>query len=202
LEIGGDWFEVITEPPGRVSVVVGDVVGHSLPAAAAMGQLAAAARALACTGQNPAHLIASLDLVAERTPDAVMTSLACATLHTDDGCLRYSCAGHPPPCLRRPDGKAVLLEGGRRAPLAVRTSEEPVEDSIILPPGSAVLFYTDGLVERRTIPLDQRFDELLAVMEAVDPHDPEAACDLLVGTLIGDEQHEDDVAMVLLTIDR
>ncbi len=201
LEVGGDWYEMIHDERGTATVVIGDVVGHSLAAAAAMGQLAAAARALACAGHSPSELIESLDLVANRTPDAMMTTIACATLDAATGQLRYSSAGHPPPCLRQPDGTTVLLDGARSTPLAVQSPESRLEESTVLVPGSLVVFYTDGLVERRDRSIDERLSELERVVEGLDAHDPDGACDRIVAAMLGKDRHDDDVAILVLALD-
>jgi serine phosphatase RsbU (regulator of sigma subunit) len=161
LEVGGDWYDAFTLDGDRVAVVVGDVVGRGLAAAAAMGQLRSAVRALATTDAGPAALLEHLDRFVDGFPAAQTATLAYAELDLRDGRLRYACAGHPPPVVVEPDGRPTLLWGGRSAPLGaqihVATREEAATD---LAPGSRLALYPDGLVERRDRPLDDGLDGL------------------------------------------
>jgi serine phosphatase RsbU (regulator of sigma subunit) len=199
LDVGGDWYDLISSPDETsATMIIGDVVGHSLQAAAAMGKLAAAARALAHAGLGPAAMLDVLDRIAEHTPDATMTTMLCAWLCPASGELRYSSAGHPPAALVDPAGGVRLLDGGRGLPLAVpapsprRDAVEQVADRSLL------CLYTDGLVERRTEPIDLGLARLQRVLAEVDPSDPAAVCDHLTASMIDEDGHDDDVALLCL----
>ncbi len=201
LEIGGDWFELVPTDEGRAATaIIGDVVGHSLQAAAAMGKLAAAARALGYARLEPGALLDVLDLVAQHTPDAMMTTMACAVVRVDLAVVDYSVAGHPPPLLLDPDTGVRRLDGGRGRPLAIppfgarRTCREQVVD------GSMLLLYTDGLVERRGESIDVGLDRLAAVFADAAGLDPDAACDLVIDRMLGAGGNADDVAMLCVCI--
>ena len=107
LEVGGDWYDVFRLGDTTLALVVGDVVGHGLDAAVAMGQLRGAVRALAPTG-SPSHVLDALDLFVEQVPQGAMATLAYAELDLEDGRLTYACAGHPPPLLLGSDGGRLL----------------------------------------------------------------------------------------------
>jgi serine phosphatase RsbU (regulator of sigma subunit)/integral membrane sensor domain MASE1 len=199
LEIGGDWYELLTTDENAATVIIGDVVGHNLSAAAAMGKLSAAARALAFAGHGPADVVHGLDLVAERTDNAMMTTMVCAALNSEDLRLHYCSAGHPPPLLRRADGVVVDLDQGRGTPLAV-ASDSRCEGSIALEAGALVVFYTDGLIDRRGTTIDEQLDQLRATLRGLDDNDPEAACEAVVATMLQDLEHADDVAILCLSV--
>ena len=201
LEVGGDWYDVIIDEQRRTAtIVIGDVVGHSLAAAAAMGNLASASRALAYAGHAPADLVDCLDVIAANTANAPMTSMACARLDLQTGSLRYSLAGHPPPLLRGPDGAVIRLDEALSTPLAVSRQGPRPEGCVNVPPGTSVLFYTDGLIEQRRSSLDERIAQLETAFVDADPRDPGAVCDALVRSMLATAPHEDDVALVCLTL--
>ena len=96
LEVGGDWYDIVDLPDGRIGIVVGDAVGHGLPAATVMGQLRSACRALLLQQQSPAQALTALDRFTERIPGAACSTVVCGVLDPDTGRLIYSSAGHPP----------------------------------------------------------------------------------------------------------
>ena len=161
-EAGGDFYDAYPLDGNRLALVVGDVVGRGIHAAATMGQLRSAARALAPTSAGPADLLSRLDRFVESVPAATCSTVATAVLDLRTGTLTYACAGHPPPMLLEPDGSASTLWGGRSLPLGVTPHLERDEATIEMAPGSRLLLYTDGLVERRDVSLGRRFDELAA----------------------------------------
>jgi len=119
LEVGGDWYDVVDLPGGRYGVVVGDVVGRGLPAAAVMGQLRSAGRALLLESRSPAHVLTALDRFAALVPGAAVSTVFCAVIDPEGKTLRYSSAGHPPAILVQDDGSSRLLEEAASLPLAV-----------------------------------------------------------------------------------
>ncbi|BAJ26328.1 SpoIIE family protein phosphatase [Kitasatospora setae] len=149
LEVGGDWYDTVPLPDGRIGVIVGDCVGRGLAAAGVMGQLRSACRALLLQDHSPSRTLSALDAFAAALPGAVCSTVFCGVLDPASGELRYSSAGHPPGVLVLADGGTELLEGGRALPLAVRIGRPRPEAAAVLPGGSTLLLYTDGLVERR-----------------------------------------------------
>jgi serine phosphatase RsbU (regulator of sigma subunit)/integral membrane sensor domain MASE1 len=200
LEVGGDWYELISSPEGVATVVIGDVVGHSVHAAAAMGKLAAAAKALGYAGNGPAELVRCLDQVAAHTPDAMMTTMVCADVDPGSGIVTYANAGHPPPLLRDPEGKVTDLDGALGAPLAVSDGDR-LDETIVVRPRSLVVFYTDGLIERRDAAIDDRLDLLRETLEGLADDDPVRACSTIVEAMLGERAHDDDVALLCVAFD-
>src|SRR5512142_1723356 len=119
-----------------------------------MGQLRSACRALLLQDASAAQTLSAMDRFAALIPGAICSTVFCGILDRDAGRLTYSSAGHPPGILALPDGRTQLLEDGRSFPLAVRPEIERAEASCAVPARSALLLYTDGLVERRRRPMD------------------------------------------------
>ncbi|WP_319462347.1 SpoIIE family protein phosphatase [Micromonospora sp. RTP1Z1] len=149
LEVGGDWYDVVPLPGDLFGVVVGDCVGRGLSAATVMGQLRSACRAMLLQAKSPAEVLSALDGFARLIPGGACTTLFCAIIDCAGGEVRYSSAGHPPGILMHPDGAAELLDGARSVPLASVAVDRRPEAVAPVRPGSTLLLYTDGLVERR-----------------------------------------------------
>jgi serine phosphatase RsbU (regulator of sigma subunit)/anti-sigma regulatory factor (Ser/Thr protein kinase) len=198
LEAGGDWYDIMALPGGRVGVVVGDVVGRGVEAAAAMGQLQSALRAFALEGDAPSAVLERLFRFAARTPLTSMATVAYAVLDPADGRLRYSCAGHPPPLLVRADGTAAYLEGGRGLPLGVDERADQPEDEARVDPGDMLLLYSDGLVERRRESLDAGLARLELAAREVVAEPAERVCERILTAVFPDGPPADDVALLLL----
>jgi PAS domain S-box-containing protein len=167
LEVGGDFYDAVHLDDHRVMLIVGDVVGHGLQAAVAMGQLRSAAQALA-SSHNPAGLLTALDRFVANNEQARFATVACVLLDPIRGEIRFSLAGHPPPMVRRQDGTIIQLAEPRGAPLGT-TGRARREGRVAMAGPSLVVLYTDGLIERRnesiSVGLD-RLAEALAVIEA------------------------------------
>lgn len=160
LEVGGDWYDTVALPGGRIGIVVGDCVGRGLEAASVMGQLRSACRALMLQDPSPAQTLMALDQFAASVPGALCTTVFCGVLDPGTGELTYSSAGHPPGILAPPDGSTRLLDAGRSLPLAVRPGRQRPEAACTLPARATLLLYTDGLVERRRRPLSAGIDQV------------------------------------------
>ena len=143
---GGDWFDAIPLAGGSVALIVGDVVGHGVAAAAAMGQLRAVLAELLAAEADLGHVLARADAFAARTRTLRAATLALAVLDPAAGTLRYTTCGHPPPLVIGIDGAARYLEGTGTGPLG--TGSPPVLATSALALGELVLLYSDGLVER------------------------------------------------------
>ena len=193
--VGGDWYDLITLPAGRSGVIVGDVMGHGLEAAAVMAQLRAAAHALAQLDLEPAELLGSLDQVTTtlRRPCWPRACTRSSTRPASPAPL--SAAGHLPPVLAVPDGTTRVpdLPGGQ----SLGSARVYGQARINFPPGAIVALSTDGLVETRT----RSFDQGILALRSVLPGGPgqlDAACDRLISSLA--ERFEDDVTVVLARI--
>ncbi|PRY39578.1 SpoIIE family protein phosphatase [Umezawaea tangerina] len=197
LEIGGDWYDTVPLPDGRIGIVVGDCVGRGLKAAAVMGQLRSACRALLLQQTGPASTLMALDHFAAGLPGALCTTVFCGILDPETGRLTYSSAGHPPAILASPDGTTRLLDEAGSTPLAVRPGAQRPEAECHLPARATLLMYTDGLVERRRRPLTAGIDE---AGEAVQAGRDTALDDLateVMDRLAPTGGYDDDVALLL-----
>jgi serine phosphatase RsbU (regulator of sigma subunit) len=198
LEVGGDWYDAFWLDDGAaLGLVVGDVVGRGIEAAATMGQLRSAVRALASTGMAPARVLDALDRYVSRLGVGEMTTLVYAQLALDSGLLRYACAGHPPPMVVAPGQPPQLLWEGRSLPLDAHAGAPPAREEATHPlgPGATVLLYTDGLVERRSRPPDEGMDALLAAV-AAHRGDQLSAFPAAVAQALHDPGHADDVCLL------
>ncbi|WP_245650745.1 SpoIIE family protein phosphatase [Nocardia harenae] len=197
LEIGGDWYDVVPLRDGTIGVVVGDCVGRGLSAAVVMGQLRTAARALLLRGAGPAQLLAELDTVAARIPGAMCTTVCAAVLDPVRGVLRYSSAGHMPPILADVGEVGRLLEGGRAVPLATFDMPRRPEATTALPPGATLVLFTDGLVERKGVDIDDSFAQIADVLAGTPGRLPREVADAVLSRLRPAAGYDDDVAMVV-----
>jgi serine phosphatase RsbU (regulator of sigma subunit) len=196
LEVGGDWYDVVDLPDGGYGVVVGDVVGRGLSAAAVMGQLRSAARALLLESRSPAHVLSALDRFAALVPGAAVSTAFCGVIDPRAGTLRYSSAGHPPAILVDAGGGWRLLEEAGSLPLVVAPTLDRPEAQVVLPAGSTLLLYTDGLVERRGEAIDEGIVRTVEVLTQGRHLDPAGLSGLLTERLLGDAP-DDDVAFLL-----
>jgi serine phosphatase RsbU (regulator of sigma subunit) len=199
LSVGGDWYDVTDIGDGRVAVAVGDVVGHGLVAASVMGQLRSALAALTVADVGPPQALAALDQIARHNPNATASTAVKVVLDPHLGFAAYSSAGHLPPLLLHPDGTIEALDAALGPPLAVtETIERRPLGTATLAPGSTLLLYTDGLVERRGEDLDVGIDRLRRVLAEHASLDVEELADLLLDELTAEDGLRDDVALVLL----
>jgi PAS domain S-box-containing protein len=192
--IGGDWYDALERADGRVALVVGDVVGHGLRAAAIMGQLRNAFRAYGIAEGQPAEVMARVNRLVMSGEEEVMATALYLVLDRETGEVTFASAGHPPPLILGDDGTR-FLEGGRSVPIGAVDPGVFREATAVLPRGAALLLYTDGLVERRGEPLENRLD---ALADAADRADPglEGLCDVVLAGVLGDSRPADDVALL------
>ena len=192
--IGGDWYDAVLLPGGQMTLIVGDVVGHGLEAAVAMGQMRSAARALA-QDHGPAALLEALDRFLCSTVKEPLATAAVVVIDPAQRTLRYCLAGHPPPLLRGPDGTVSLLDEATGVLLGLETHNRP-EEVVTYAPGSSVVLFTDGLVERRDETFDTGIGRLATVLKAALPPDPASLCDALVEQSAPYNDRDDDIAIL------
>ncbi|MFI6447680.1 SpoIIE family protein phosphatase [Kitasatospora sp. NPDC050543] len=193
-EVGGDWFDVVPLSCGRVALVVGDVMGHGIRAAATMGQLRTAARTLMQLDIDPARVLRRLDDATAAFGEGQFATGVCVVFDPVDRSCTAASAGHLPPVVAGPDGSARLVTLPTGAPLGVGgVPFESVE--FTLPEDGILVLYTDGLVERRGQDLDEGIDLLRRTV--ADRRDSlEQACDAVLAAL-GTQGSEDDIAMIM-----
>jgi PAS domain S-box-containing protein len=216
VAVGGDWFDVIRLSGSRVGLVVGDVTGHGIRAAATMGQLRTAVRTLADIDLEPGELLTRLDDVVARLADEEglppdgdgITDLSATCLYAVYDPVTRRCslarAGHPPPAVVTPDGTAEFLDLPANPPLGL--GGLPFEEAETeLPEGSLLVLYTDGLIESRQRDIDTGLTAMRKVLRDVrvgaggPPHPApslESICDSLVDALLP-ERAEDDAALLV-----
>jgi serine phosphatase RsbU (regulator of sigma subunit) len=197
MQIGGDWYDVFPVDGDRTALVVGDVVGRGLEAAATMGQLRSAVRALATTGAGPGALLGSLDTYAHRHDVGRMATVAYLEIDVRHGVLRMACAGHMPPALVAPGVAAQYLLEGRSAPLDAYLAPMPrPEAEVRLPDEALLVLFTDGLVERVGRPLDEGLNTLLDQIQRLAGAAPGDVAARVAETMLVDRDVKDDVCVL------
>jgi phosphoserine phosphatase RsbU/P len=207
MHVGGDWYDAFQQPDGATLLVIGDVVGHNVDAAAAMGQVRSIVRGIAYDRQEaPARIL-------ERV-DEVLTGLHIGTLATAlmarieqpaaaavDGVhtLRWSSAGHLPPLVRRAEGRVEMLETPPEMLLGADSSRPRSDHERRIASGDTLLFYTDGLVEHGRTPIDVGLTRLVRLVEELGPLPVEALSDALLDRIVR-HHPDDDIALVAVRL--
>ncbi|GAC1529283.1 MAG: hypothetical protein NVS3B12_02340 [Acidimicrobiales bacterium] len=200
--VGGDWYDVLALSDGTTGLAIGDVMGHDLRAAAAMGQLRSVLRSYAWEGSSPALVLDRMDRLVRGLGMAdLATAIYARLVPRGDGghmSMRWANAGHLPPILLTPDRGARLLEGAGSVLIGVGPDGPRTEASVDLRPGDSVVLYTDGVIEDRRRGLD---DSLAALLRVVGAHrvadGPDALCERIL------EMHpdpDDDVAILVVQL--
>jgi Stage II sporulation protein E (SpoIIE) len=203
-QVGGDWFDVFAINDGRIGIVIGDVVGHDIVAAAAMSQIQASLRALAWQGASPKAVLDQLDALVHNFAISELVTVFYGVLDVADAdggrLLTYANAGHLPPLCRRQDGQVDDLDDASSVLLGAPSSPGAIREQaqIRLAAESTLVLFTDGLVE---VPGESLTDSLARlrsiVTTAPSGADPETLCDLLLGDL-NLHQLRDDVAVLTI----
>ncbi|MFE9029518.1 SpoIIE family protein phosphatase [Streptomyces iakyrus] len=192
-EVGGDWYDVLPLSGGRTALAVGDVMGSGIPAATAMGRLRTATSTLADLDLAPSRILTHLDKITQGL-DPYIATCVYAVYDPHHSRLDVACAGHLPPVLVRAGRPPELLDLPTGTPLGVGGG--PFETAALtMNPGDQLVLYTDGLVETRDDPIDQRLDDLLRLLSP-PRRSAEETCDLLLRQLRGPADH-DDVALLI-----
>ncbi|MFB6614626.1 SpoIIE family protein phosphatase [Streptomyces sp. NPDC056367] len=195
--VGGDWYDVHPLPSGRVLVSVGDIAGHGIDAATAMTALRGALHGLAFTGAGPGALMGWLNEVALSAPGQPTATAVCALYDPGARTVRWTTAGHLPPLLVR-EGRGRFLEPPHTVLLgALPEAAYPEEETRVLP-GDFLLFYTDGLVERRHEGLDESLAVLRRAAERLGSESTDELADQLMAEISGDT--DDDTSLVVLRV--
>jgi serine phosphatase RsbU (regulator of sigma subunit) len=204
-QVGGDWYDAVVTPSGATSLMVGDVVGHDIAAAAVMGRLQTMLRTIAWTlSEGPGAQVQRLDRAVQDLAVDAMATLVYARVEADDGTegrvLRWTNAGHPPPLLVTAEGTATFLdEGVPDLMVGVQHDTERTDNTAVLPPRSTLLLYTDGLVERRGETITAGLARLADAAQRHHGLAVDEFLDAVLGDLLGPEL-ADDVAVLAVQL--
>jgi serine phosphatase RsbU (regulator of sigma subunit) len=195
--LGGDWYDTFTLPSGHVGIVIGDVVGHGLRAAVVMGRIRSALRAYALESTDPADVLTRLDRkISVFEPQAMATAIY-AVVDPDHSSMQISVAGHPPPVIACAGEETRVLDLKADLPLGAHFGLSRHSTSVPLKPGELVVFYTDGLIERRDEPLDVSIEKLRGITTCGPA---ESTCMGIMAEMLGDDPADDDVALLAIRL--
>jgi sigma-B regulation protein RsbU (phosphoserine phosphatase) len=192
--VGGDWYDTFVLPSGELGLVVGDVAGSGLPAAVVMGRMRSALRAYALESPDPADVLAKLDRKMQHFEPGALATVLYAVLDRTLDRVRVSCAGHLPPVVAVPGQPSEHAEVHADLMIGVMPGVERQAASVKIPPGGLLALYTDGLVERREIPLE---DGLSHLKNVIRPAPPDVVCSAVMGAMVGTERTRDDIALLV-----
>ena len=201
--VGGDWYDAVLLPDGATTLVIGDVTGHDIAAAAHMGQLRGLLRAFAYDRiEPPAEVVGRLDRAVDGLHVDALATLVLARIEqteedTEQGLrrLRWTNAGHPPPILLHPDGRTEVLETRPELLIGVRPDARRSDHTHVLAPGTTLLLYTDGLIEHRGSDLDQGITDLRRTLTGCLDCTLEELLDHVLAELVGNSP-QDDCALI------
>ncbi|GAA3381999.1 PP2C family protein-serine/threonine phosphatase [Cryptosporangium minutisporangium] len=202
-QVGGDWYDAFLLPDGRLTVAVGDVTGHDRDAAAAMAQLRNLLRGISYTLRHfPSRVLVGLDDTLHGLGVSAFATVVLAHVDREGPQgrreVRWSNAGHPPPVLLAPDGTARLLSTRPELLVGVHTTAPRTDHTIVLEPGSSLVFYTDGLVERRGQALDDGLTHLVEALVGRQDLSADQLCEHLLGSF--GATSEDDVVLAVVRV--
>jgi serine phosphatase RsbU (regulator of sigma subunit) len=194
--VGGDWYDMFVLPSGRVFVTVGDVVGKGLRAAVVMGRLRSSLRAYGFSDElDPGAVLDQVDRQLQHFEPGQMATAVVARIDVAAGLIQLALAGHPAPVMAAGDGPSRYLDLAVGPPLGIAPSRPRSTTTVELPSGAVICFYTDGLIERRDVRLDDRINQLC---DAVTTDPVEQVCIRVMARMIGGERAQDDVALLAL----
>ncbi|MFF8731946.1 PP2C family protein-serine/threonine phosphatase [Streptomyces sp. NPDC015171] len=200
LNIGGDWYDAFPQPDGSLITVVGDVTGHGLRAAVIMGQLRTALRAYAVDNDSPARILTLLHRMLRHQQPNLYATAVVARFRPGDPHVVWAAAGHPPAMVRAPDGGVRVLDTRPGVMLGVPLPYEYEDHTAVLPAGSTLVLYTDGLVERRAHGIDpgiELLERTLADLDESAVEDLDGCAESLLKPLVHDSERDDDVCLLL-----
>jgi sigma-B regulation protein RsbU (phosphoserine phosphatase) len=196
--VGGDWYDMFALPSGELCAVIGDVAGSGLPAAVIMGRMRSALRAYALQTADPGEVLDRLDRKMQHFEPGALATAAYAVFEPALDGVHIASAGHLPPVVAAAGQAGVLADVRGGLMIGVDPGAHRPVTTMEVPPGTALCFCTDGLVERREFPLDEG---LARLCRAVTAEPPEAACASVMGALVGAEPARDDIALLMFRRD-
>lgn len=199
MVVGGDWYDSFELPDGRIALVVGDVVGHGLDAAASMGRMRIALSAMAMEVADPGELLDKLDLFASGANGAEFATVSCAIFDPERMRVDYASAGHPPMLLVDRHGPR-WLDGGRSHPLGYFKGVKRSGASTNVEAESVLVLYSDGLIERRGESIKVGMERLQLAAQPLRDMSESEACDHLIRELGVASEREDDVVIMCVRL--
>jgi serine phosphatase RsbU (regulator of sigma subunit) len=193
--IGGDWYDLFTLPSGRFCVVIGDVAGHGLPAAVIMGRLRSALRAYALEHEDPAQVLHLLNRKAQHFETGAMATVLYAVFDISLDRVDVSLAGHLPPVVASPDQPTALADLPVDPPIGVQAKAPRRTSTLHFTENQTLCLFTDGLVERRGIPIDTGLNLLC---QQLSHQAPDLLCNALMAAMVGDAPADDDIALLVI----
>nr|WP_031179348.1 SpoIIE family protein phosphatase [Streptomyces seoulensis] len=197
MEIGGDFYDLVPTRP-QASAVIGDVQGHNVTAAALMGQIRTGVRAYSAVGQAPGEVMGSINRLLIDLGTELFASCLYLRLDPAHGRAVMARAGHPPPLLRRPDGRVRVLDLAGGPLLGIDSEAVYPTTEVTLAPGSVLALYTDGLVESPGVDIEDALVDLGALFSEAGDGPLEDVADALVRHGTAGRERVDDVAVLLL----
>lgn len=199
IGMGGDWYQGIALDDHRYALVVGDVAGHGITAVGEMAQLQAVISALVRLGTSPQEVFRQTTELLHGGTRTVTATALLVVIDTASSTLSYVAAGHPPPLLRTPQGTTTILGGGRQPLLGVPMMRPTDEiGTHPFPPGSLLVTYTDGLVERRREPIDRSIERLAGHLGAARGVQADEVADELIAASLAGREPDDDIALLVV----
>jgi serine phosphatase RsbU (regulator of sigma subunit) len=203
-QVGGDWYDAFMHPDGTTTLIIGDVMGHDVLAAAAMGETRTLVRTLAAQHAGaPARTIDDTERVMRQLHLDTLATVVVGRLESSDPAaglqFRFANAGHPPPLLLHPDGRVDVLTDDTVDPLLGVGSDPRGERVAPVDVGSTLVLYTDGLVERRDQPVEVGIDRLCTTLSTLARATPQQVVDAILDTMLP-ERSEDDIALLVVRV--
>ncbi len=195
-KLGGDWYDAFPLAGGKLGIAIGDVAGRGFHAAALMGQLKSGLRAYAMDRPSPSEVVERLSHLLRQLEPGRNATLLYLVLDPQEGTLMLTGAGHPPPLVLSADGKGAFIDLPGSVPLGAVRHPRYEELQTRLEPGESLVVYTDGVVERPGLALDEGLERLRrAASDAV--HEPGEVCDAIIRTMLPDGATRDDAAVLV-----
>ncbi|MFI1945662.1 SpoIIE family protein phosphatase [Streptomyces virginiae] len=197
MEVGGDWYDVVETGAGLLALVIGDVQGHGVAAAATMGQLRSAVRAFALSGSTPEQVVSGTNQLLIDLDPGQFASCCYMLLDPASGSVMAARAGHPQPLLRHPDGRTEVLDLAGGVVLGIDPEASYPVTELRLTTGSILALYTDGLVEKPGLDIDVGVERLRTALEAARPSPLTETADRLINEAGNTADRPDDIALLL-----
>ncbi|RSN87373.1 PAS sensor protein [Streptomyces sp. WAC 05379] len=198
MEIGGDFYDLVPMEPGLTAAVIGDVQGHNVTAAGLMGQIRTAVRAYTTVGYSPEEVMRSTNRLLIDLGSDLFASCLYLCLDPEQGRAVMARAGHPPPLLRRPDGRVRVLDRAGGPLLGIDGSPTYPTAEVDLTPGCVLVLYTDGLIESPGVDIEDALADLGQLLTEAGDRPLDELADLLVQHSVSVRDRVDDVALLLL----